>query len=86
MEMVERVEELGLRFLALGEELDVVDEQDVDLSVLVPERVALALADGLDELRDELLEVTYLIRVSGINRQMWCPIATRRCLAEAVPP
>ena len=33
VEVVERVEELGLRLLALGQELDVVDEQDVDLAV-----------------------------------------------------
>ena len=55
VEMVERVEELGLRLFAFGEELDVVDEQDVDLAVLVAERVALSFADGLDELRHELL-------------------------------
>ena len=55
VQMVERVEELGLGLLALGEELDVVDQEDVDLPVLVTERVALSLADGFDELGDELL-------------------------------
>ena len=32
VQVVERVEELGLGLLALGEELDVVDEQHVDLA------------------------------------------------------
>ncbi len=55
VEVVERVEELGLGLLALGEELDVVHEQDVHLAVALAEPVALALADRLDELGHELL-------------------------------
>ena len=55
VQVVERVEELGLRLLALGQELDVVDQQDVDLAVLLAEPVALSFADRLDELGHELL-------------------------------
>src|SRR5439155_17843318 len=55
VEMIERVEELCLCLLAFGEELDVVDEQDVHLAVAMAELVALAFAYRLDELRDEAL-------------------------------
>ena len=55
VEMVERVEEFCLRLLALGEELDVVDQQDVHLAVPVAELVPLTFAHGLDELGDEAL-------------------------------
>ena len=54
VEVVEGMEELGLGLLALGEELDVVDEQHVDLAVALTEPVALAFTHRLDELRHEL--------------------------------
>src|SRR5687768_11626277 len=41
VERVERVEELGLRLLALGEELDVVDEEHVDVAMPCGELIAL---------------------------------------------
>jgi hypothetical protein len=59
------MEELRLGFLALGEELDVVDQEDVDLPVALTEPIALPLADRLDELGQELLDVTYFTRIPG---------------------
>src|SRR5207248_971718 len=50
MQVVEGVEELRLRLFLLHEELDVVDEQNVVLAEPLAETIALALADGLDEL------------------------------------
>ena len=52
---VERVEELFLRPLLVGDELDVVDEQQVDAPVARPEVVDPALLDAGDELVGELL-------------------------------
>ena len=52
---VERVEELLLGPLLVGDELDVVDEEQVDPAVAVAELVDLALLDRGDELVDELL-------------------------------
>ena len=70
VQMVERVEELGLCLLALGEELDVVDQQDIDLAVALPEVVALTFADRLDELGDELLRGHVLHAEAGLSRYM----------------
>src|SRR5919204_41749 len=59
VERVERVEELGLRLLALGQELDVVDEQDVHVAVAGGELVALAVADvlgGSEDLEHALVQ------------------------------
>ena len=55
VQRVERVEELGLRLLPFGEELDVVDEQHIHVTVPRCELVALTLADRLDELGHEVL-------------------------------
>ena len=55
VDRVERVEELFLRPLLVGDELDVVDEQQVDPPVARPELVDLALLDRCDELVRELL-------------------------------
>ena len=52
---VEGVEELLLRPLALGDELDVVDEQHVDAPIPVAEVLHLLLADRVDEVVRELL-------------------------------
>ena len=52
---VEGVEELLLGPLALGDELDVVDQQHVDAAISVPEVLHLLLADGVDEVVGELL-------------------------------
>src|SRR5690606_7505276 len=52
---VEGVEELLLRRLLVRQELDVVDQEDVHLAVALAEAVALAVADGVDELVGELL-------------------------------
>ena len=52
---VERVEELLLGPLLVGDELDVVDEEQVDPAVAGPELVDLALLDRGDELVGELL-------------------------------
>ena len=55
VDRVERVEELFLRPFLVGDELDVVDEQQVDAPVARPEVVDLALLDAGDELVGELL-------------------------------
>ena len=46
VDRVERVEELFLRPLLVGDELDVVDEEQVDPAVAGPELVDLALLDA----------------------------------------
>ncbi len=51
---VEGVEELFLGFFLAGEELDVVDEEDVDGAVLVAEAGHLVEAGGVGEVVDEL--------------------------------
>ena len=54
---VERVEELHLRLLLLGQELDVVDEQHVVLAVGLLEALDAALVgDGVDEVVGEALD------------------------------
>ena len=55
VDRVERVEELLLRPLLVGDELDVVDEEEVDPAVAGPEVVDAALLDARDELVRELL-------------------------------
>ena len=56
VERVERVEELFLRLRLRGEELDVVDEEEIAaLAVARAELVHAALLEGLDELVHELL-------------------------------
>ena len=55
VDRVERVEELLLGPLLVGDELDVVDEEEVDPPVAGPELVDLALLDRGDELVRELL-------------------------------
>ena len=55
MDGIERVEELLLGPFLVGDELDVVDEQEVDLPVTVAEVVDAALLDARDELVRELL-------------------------------
>ena len=52
---VEGVEELLLGPLLVGDELDVIDEQQVDLAVARPEVVDAALLDAGDEVVGELL-------------------------------
>ena len=54
VEGVEGVEELFLHALLAGEELHVVDEQDVDRAELVAEGGHFVVAEGVDELVDEL--------------------------------
>ena len=57
VERVERVEELDLRLLLLGQELHVVDEQDVVLAVRLLEALDAALVgDGVDEVVGEALD------------------------------
>ncbi len=71
VERVERVEELDLRLLLLGQELDVVDEQDVVVAVLLLEALdAALLRHCVDEVVGELLDrhVAHLeARVGGAD-------------------
>ncbi len=55
VDRIEGVEELLLGALLVGDELDVVDEQQVDAPVARPEIVDLALLNAGDELVRELL-------------------------------
>ena len=55
VQRVEGVEELLLRALLAGEELDVVDQQHVDVAEPVAEAGHLVVADGVDHLVGELL-------------------------------
>ena len=55
VDRVERMEELFLGAFLVGDELDVVDEEQVDPAVARPELVDLALLDAGDELVGELL-------------------------------
>src|ERR1035437_4385064 len=55
MDRIEGVEELFLRPLFVGDELDVVDEEQVDAPVATPEVVELALLDAGNEFVCELL-------------------------------
>ena len=52
---IERVEELLLRALLAGEELDVVDEEEVHVPVFVAEGESLRVLDGVDHLVGEAL-------------------------------
>ncbi len=53
VERIEGVEELFLGALFAGEELDVVDQEDVDVAELVAEAGHLVVADGVDHLVGE---------------------------------
>ncbi len=55
MDRVEGVEELLLGAFLAGDELDVVDQQDVDAPVALAELLGLLSADRVDELVGELL-------------------------------
>ena len=55
MECVERVEKLLLATLALGEELDIVNHQNIDVAISVPELVNRTSLDRLDKMVDERL-------------------------------
>ena len=55
VERVEDVEELLLGAVLAGDELDVVDEQDVDRAVLLAEGGQAIEADGVDHLVDEAI-------------------------------
>ena len=79
VDRVERVEELLLRALLAGDELDVVDEEDIDTAVAFAELLALLRTDRVDELvrelfagrvRDALLRVARDHRVSDRVHQM----------------
>ena len=64
------MEELGLGFLALGEELDVVDEQDVDLAVALTEASPRRSRTALMNSVTNCSEVTYFTRRCGASRCM----------------
>ena len=54
MQRVERVEELFLRLRLVGEELDVVHKEDVDIAVAALEVCGFVVANRVDELVGEL--------------------------------
>ncbi len=85
---VEGVEELLLRPLAVLQELDVVDQQDVDVAVAALERAGLVVAQAVDEVVGELLGGDVPHRPGGAQRR-WrsdrsraaggsCPARSRR--------
>jgi hypothetical protein len=53
VQVIERVEELGLCLLGPGQELDVVEQEDVHVPILPLKDVSASLPDGLDELGHE---------------------------------
>jgi hypothetical protein len=55
VEVVERVEELLLRALLAGDELDVIDQEEIDGAVLGAELGGAVVADRVDELVREAL-------------------------------
>ena len=55
VQLVERVEKFFLAAVLVRDEVDVVDDQDLGLAVLAPERVELPPLDRGDELVDEEL-------------------------------
>jgi hypothetical protein len=81
------VEELFLRPLLVGDELDVVDEEQVDPAVAGPELVDLALLDRGDELVRELLARRVDDPFAGNLAITWLPIACIRwVLPRPTPP
>ena len=88
VDRVERVEELFLGPFLVGDELDVVDQQQVDPPVARPELVDLALLDRGDELVGELLATWRRRRAcAGTARCTWLPMACIRwVLPRPTPP
>ena len=88
MDRIERVEELLLGPLLVGDELDVIDEEEVDPAVARPELVDLALLDAGDELVRELLggRVDHALArepgddlvADGVHQVRSCPAPRRR--------
>ena len=72
VERVEGVEELRLRAFLAGQELDVVDEQDVDAAIALAEVEDPIVADGIDHLVHEPLgrDVGELQRLEVIEHVM----------------
>ena len=68
MDRVERVEELFLRALLSGDELDIVDEEHVDAPVTLAELLALLCADRVDELVGELFARRVCHALLGVAR------------------
>ena len=87
MQRVERVEELGLGLLALGEELDVVHQEHVDVAVARGELIALSFAHGLDELGHEALARDVLDTQARGQPEHLVPDRDEQVgLAEPTPP
>ena len=61
---VEGVKEFRRRDLSLDQELDVVHQEDIGTAVLAPEFALSSIADGLDEIAEELLRrhIGHLLR------------------------
>ena len=88
VERVERVEELFLRPLLAGDELDVVEQQRVDGAIAVAERLHLVVADRGDQLGHERVggHVDDLADSGRDSRICW-PMAWMRCvLPRPAPP
>ena len=84
---VEGVEELFLRALLAGEELDVVDQQRIERAIRLLELVDGVVLQRLHHIADEALECTYAMRASGLRSRMGLPTACIRCvLPRPTPP
>ncbi len=81
-EVVEGVEELLLDPLLAGEELHVVDQEDIDMPVALAEFGQAVLLQRLDELVGEFLGGQVGDAGIGLLRRMACPIA---CIRWVLP-
>src|SRR5439155_3700741 len=83
VDRVEGVEELLLGSFLAGDELDVVDEQDVDAAVTLSKLLALLAADGIDEFIGELFARRVHDALLGVARQHGMPDGVHQmCLAQ----
>jgi hypothetical protein len=78
VQVVERVEELGLRLFCTSEELHVVEEQHVDVAVLPLEEIPAAVAHRADELGHEALARDVAHAHARVEPRHVRPMANRR--------
>ena len=64
VECIESVKELFLRSFLAGDELDIVDEQNIVIAVTLSETEQLVVTDGADQVVGELLAWRYRLSAS----------------------